>query len=245
MKKLMSFVFAALFAATTANAATLLTEDFSYPDGSLVPNGGWVNHSGTAGDLLVDSGAAVVEHGAPSEDAHVKFVGTPLSSGVVTATFDIVVDDDTVIGGGDYEYFAHFMEEGTFNFVARLDIVAPEDGGDYTLGISADTSTAQAVLGVDFAFGDTVAVTLSYDISTAIATLSAGGETEFSSVGNTNDLVDSFAFRQSDSSNNETIIVDNLVVTGPDPVVPEPTSVALVLFGASAFGAVSMRRRLG
>ena len=38
----------AVLAVGQANAATLLTEDFSYPDGDLVGNGTWANHSGTA-----------------------------------------------------------------------------------------------------------------------------------------------------------------------------------------------------
>ena len=50
--------------------------------------------------------------------------------------------------------------------------------------------------------------------------------------------IDSFALRQSDSSNNETIYVDNLVVTS---VVPEPSTLALGGFGL--FALLLVRRR--
>lgn len=252
MKKIMSFVFAAFFAATTANAAVLATEDFTYANGPLAgASTAWGIHSGTdtgstPGDLLIDGGAAVIQHGTPSSDLNLIFASPALTSGVVTASFDIVVDADETIGTGgtDYEYFASFLQVGTFNLNGRVDVVAPEDGGDYTLGISSKSSTADSILGVDFNFGDTVAVVLNYDIATGIASLTAGGETEIGIIGDPGEAVDAFAMRQSDSSENETVVLDNLVITGP-AAVPEPTSVALVLFGASAFGAVSMRRRLG
>ncbi len=244
MKKVLSFVFAAMFAVSVANAATLVSEDFSYADGDLVGNGGWTNHSGSESFIQVASGEAVLSHGGGSrEDAGVTF--TEVTSGVITATFDLTVADDAAISGSDSEYFAHFMSEGDFNFRARVDVVPGEDGGDYTLGIASTSSTAEAVLGVDFTFGDVVAVTLSYDLDTGFATLSAGGETESGSVQGTEAGLDRFALRQSNSSSDETITVDNLVITGDVTPIPEPSSVALVMLGAVAVSAVSMRSRLG
>lgn len=228
----------AMLISGAANAATLASDDFSYADGSLVPNGGWSTHSGTPGDLLVASGEAVVQHGAPSEDANLGFAD--VNSGVLTATFDIVVRDDTVISGGDYEYFAHFFTDGSFNFRARIDVVEGADGGDYTLGISSTTSTAQDVLPVDFSFGDTVAVSLAYDLDTAIGSLTVGADTIVGMAGTPGETLNRFALRQSDSSNNETVTVDNLVISGT-AAVPEPTSIALLVAGLIA--AVSTRRK--
>ena len=55
-KRLLVTVALCAFGLGNANAAILVTDTFSYPDGSLVPNGGWANHSGVAGDLMVASG---------------------------------------------------------------------------------------------------------------------------------------------------------------------------------------------
>lgn len=247
MKKFMSFVFAALFAAATANAAVLVTEDFSYDDGDITTTSGgvWSAHSGAgAVPIQIEDEAAVFSHGSGSrEDVSIDFGA--VESDVLTATFDLVVNDDAAISGSDSEYFAHFFSTGSFNFTARVDIVPGEDDGDYTLGIATTSSTAESILGVDFEFGETVAVSLSYDFDTGLASLSAGGETESSTTSVIEDELNLFGLRQSNSSSDETITVDNLVVTGTPVQVPEPTSVALILFGASAFGAVSMRRRLG
>ena len=228
--------------APSAYSATLLVdEDFSYTDGSLVgntptpgPGGTWVTHSGTVGDLLVTGGQAVVQHGVPSEDANIGF--TSQTSEILKATFDITVNDDSVVAGSDFEYFAHFSDGGTSNFFARLDIVPAFSTGSYDLGIATVASTAEATLGGDFAFGDTISVTLTYDFSTGLASVSANSltATSTSSVIATN--LSAFALRQSDSSNNETILVDNLVITS----VPEPTVALLGAFGL--LGLVRRRR---
>ena len=98
-----SILVVAILAAAQAQAQVLVDESFNHPDGSLIdntptpgPGGVWTNHSGTVGDLLVSSGQAVVQHGTPSEDAHTSFADQ--TAGVITAVFDITVNDDTVIG---------------------------------------------------------------------------------------------------------------------------------------------------
>lgn len=227
---------AAFFSSNLLGMTVIATEDFTYADGSLVPNGGWANHSGNAGDLLVTSGAAVVQHGTPSEDANLNFGS--YSSGTLTASFDIVVNDDTVIGGGDYEYFAHFFTNGSFNFRSRLDVVPPTGAGDFTLGISSASSTAEATLASDFAYGSTVPVVLEFDLDSGTGSLTAGGQTIMGSA-NGMEALDSFALRQSDSSNNESVTVDNLVISHMP--VPEPNP--LMLCGLALISLVGLRRR--
>lgn len=207
--------------------ATTVSDDFSYPDGNLIGNGSWSAHSGAGSNQIqVVSGQAQLVHGSGSrEDAGLP-LGVDLTSGTVTATFDLTVSDDTTIAGSDFEYFAHFMAEGSFNFRARVDVVAPTAGGDYTLGISSQSSTAEATLSSDFTYGVPIAVSISYDLDAQQASLTAGGETVMGSVLESGDTLNRFALRQSDSSNDETILIDNLVVTDGGGADTTPPSIA-------------------
>ena len=208
MKKLY-FLFILLISATSYGQV-LVAEDFNYPDGSLVPNGGWATTSGTAGDLLVSSGEAVVQHGTPSEDVEITF--SPIT-GDIYAGFDFSVDD---LGapysntGTDFEYFAHF------NFKAQIDIVPPTGSGDYSVGISSDANTAEAVWGTDLTFGTTYRAIIRFnqDTGTAELWINPTMSSDTSIIGSDDGAasVDSFDFRQSDSDENETIRVDDLMI---------------------------------
>ena len=213
-KKVLVFGAVVLAVVGTASAQVLVCEDFSYADGSLVPNGGWSTHSGTAGTLLVSGGQAVVEHGTPSEDANITFTAV---AGNVYFGLDFSVDDlGAPYAGGDNEYFAHFREG--FNFSARLDVVPPTGLGDYTVGIASDDSTADAIWPADLTYGITYRAIVRYDQDANIAELwiDATVATDPSILGDDQpdpgDTVVSVALRQSDSSVNETVRVDNVTV---------------------------------
>ena len=204
--------FVILILITSLSFGQIASDDFTYSDGSLVGNGAWVNHSGNAGDLLVSSGQVVVQHGTPSEDANLPF--TPVS-GVLYYGIDLSVSSSSDIPGSDNEYFAHFRTGNTFR--ARLDVVPGTGGGNYTLGISSSGSTADVVWGTDLTFGVTYRAIVKYDQDGGVATLwidaSSSGDTSI--IGDTpssGTSIESFALRQSDSNNNETITVDNLIV---------------------------------
>ena len=241
---LLAAALAALIGSASAEADVLLSDSFSYPDGSLVPNGGWANHSGTAGDLLVSGGEAVVQHGVPSEDAHVSF---PAEAGAIYYGIDFSVDDlGAPWAGTDSEYFAHFSDGGTYNFRARLDVVPPTGAGDFTVGIATSASTADATWATDLTFGTTYRAIAKYDQVTNQAELwiDASLESDTSILGadddDPGDDILWFCLRQSDSSENETVRVDNLIVgTTFGEVVPEPTTLALMAMGGLAL----LRRR--
>jgi len=169
MKKLY-FLLCTLLITSVSFGQVIASDDFNYPDGSLVPNGGWTNHSGNAGDLLISSGLAVVQHGTPSEDANLPFTAI---SGNIYYALDFSVDD---LGapysnvGTDFEYFAHFLV-GTTTFSARLDIVPPTGGGDFTVGIASDESTADTVWATDLTYGVTYRAIVRYDQDNNIAQL--------------------------------------------------------------------------
>ncbi|MDG1500477.1 MAG: hypothetical protein P8N31_06420 [Planctomycetota bacterium] len=207
---------AAAFAfASTAGAQVLRCDTFSYADSSIVPNNSWANQSGTAGDFLIAGGQAVVTHGAPSEDVRLGF---DITSGVVYFGVDFSVDDlGMPYSGSDNEYFFHFKDDG-FGFTARLDVVPGQLGGDYTVGISSDDSTADAIWGADLTYGTTYRAIGSYDQdnNTAELWIDAALETDTSIVGDTDGnpgkVVQFVGMRQSDSDMNETVRMDNLVV---------------------------------
>ncbi|MGY8746550.1 MAG: hypothetical protein ACKVHR_00630 [Pirellulales bacterium] len=94
-------------------ADVIAHDNFDYADGSLVGNGGWANHSGTEGDLLVLNNQVVVQHGSASEDANLSF-----SSGIgdIFYGIDFSVSSAEAISGKDFEYFAHFKTEGNGSF---------------------------------------------------------------------------------------------------------------------------------
>jgi len=193
-----------------------ISDDFTYADGSLVPNGFWLNSGGTAGDFLVSAGQAVVEHGAPSEDVIIPF--TPVSGKIYFGLDFSVVDPGAPISGTDSEYFAHF-KDSAFGFKARLDIVEATSGGDYTVGISTGTSTAEATWSADLSFGTTYRAIVMYDQDANIAQLwidaTAIGDTSIlgGDDADPGSSMEAFSLRQSDSSTNETILVDNLVIS--------------------------------
>ena len=222
----------------SANAATLVNEDFGYADGNLVGNGGWTNVSGSGSFITVSGGAATAAHGSGSrEDAGILFAD--VNTGVLLASFDLTVNDDAPIAGTDFEYFAHFSSSGsTSTFRSRVDVVAGA-AGDYSLGISTGTATAQATLPVDFTFGNPVSIQLSYDFGTSIASLTAGGNTINGTASVTGSL-NTFHIRQSDSTSDESFTIDNLVVTGTP--IPEPSTGLLGLIGTLAMVARRCRK---
>ncbi len=210
-------VMSTITAATCVPSNTLpITDDFTYADGSLIPNGLWLTNGGTPGDFLVASGQAVVEHGAPSEDVIIPF--TPVSGKIYYGLDFSVVDPGAPITGSDFEYFAHFKDSG-FGFKARLDIVEATSGGDYTVGISTGTSTAEATWTADLSFGTTYRAIVMYDQDANLAQLwidaTAIGDTSIlgGDDADPGSSMEAFSLRQSDSSTNETVLVDNLVIS--------------------------------
>ena len=243
-----AFVISA-FAFGNANATVIGSDTFDYADGALVPNGGWANHSGTVGTLLVSGGQAVVEHGTPSEDAHRSI--TPVA-GVIYYGLDFSVDDlgHVYTADTDHEYFAHFGTDG-FDFCARLDVVSPTVAGDFSVGIASDDSTADAIWATDLDYDTIYRAVVKFDLDDNRAQLwiDATLETDTSILGTdqgyAGDSIDSFALRQSDSGENETIRVDHLVVgtTFGDVVAPVPEPATLSLLALGSLVALARKRR--
>ena len=231
---LSALVTVSTFGVMQAGAVVYFNEPFSYPDGSLTTvSGDWSTHSGTAGQIQVIS-ESITLMDSQSEDVN-RPLGATVTTGSVFGAFDFSVTAGAPVGGTDFEYFAHFGN-GTSDFTARMDVVAPSGGGDFSVGISA-TSTAQATWATDLSFGVTYQAVIGYNRDSGIPTLwidpASEASTSISGFADTND-VEGFYFRQSNSSANETIVIDNLTVASTfneATGIPEPAGFALVGLG--------------
>ena len=203
-------------AVTCIPALTLpLSESFTYSDGSLVGNSSWEHSGGATGNLLVASGKAVVQHGTPDEDLFLPF--TPVSGSIYFAFDFSVIAQENPISGTDNEYFAH-LKNDAYGYAARIDIVPPSAGGDFSIGIATLASTANSTWATDFDFDTDYRVTVKYDQinNTTDLWIDATAETDVSISGEIPTsgpiAVESFALRQSDSSTNEGVLIDNLTI---------------------------------
>lgn len=239
MKKLYTFL-AAFCLLSFSSTAQLVSDDFGYADGSLTSNGAWSTHSGTSGDLQVTSGTISLLMGPQSEDVNTGFA--TVSSGLVFAEFDLIVNDNTAIGGSDSEYFFHFNNSG---FKARVDVVPSSGGGDYSLGLSSNSSTASVEWASGLTYGQTYNVIVRYSTDDNISKLWVDPSSNMSTsitdatTSGSGSSVSAVAFRQANSSNDETITIDNLIVSDVaadvfDSVLPvEITALSASKFNSS------------
>lgn len=160
------------------NAQSLFTEDFSYPSGSnLVPNGGWaLTGTSTATPIqtiassLTFSGypgsgiGGAVQMGLSGEDDN-----HPLSDSVSSGSvYCAVMVNCSAAQTGDY--FIHFGDGGSFNFVCRTGIrVSVTNGFDFGL-IKNSTGGAQQWTNQTLSFNQTYLLVLKYTYNTGSVT---------------------------------------------------------------------------
>ncbi len=259
-------VAALVFCATPALAAVGgYAEQFAYADGQLTDSGAganvsgglWTGHSGTTFNDNVQVSAGGINLNFPgSEDVH-RLSGGVLGAGdKIYAAFDFSVPT----GGaafGDFpsnQYFAHFWP-ANFQFVARVFVLAPTVGGDFTIGLSSSGGNHNVTWADDFTFGQTIKAVLSYDFDTgdselwldpinqASANIVDTGVTEPGAIGAP---IEGFAFRQdfwgSGVNPYQVRVENNFVSNNFNDVftgVPEPTTLVLLGMG----GMILLRRR--
>lgn len=211
------------------HATVLLDEPFTYPDGSLTNNPGWVTHSGTGSPIQVANGSISLVQGAGSREDDNHALGSTMGAGDTWFyAFDL-----SVSSGSATVYFAHFMTNST-TFNARL-FVTPLASFDYTLGISG-SSTLATSMPTGFGFGATNRVIMSYDFGTGGINLwvntTSLSSPSLTTTGIAGDLVSAIGFRQAGTDSTE--LIDNLLVgTSALDVglVPEPSTVMLASLG--------------
>jgi hypothetical protein len=222
-------VLAVTLLAVPAMATNFWTETFTYPNGPLVPNGGWATHSGAGGIDVAVSGGTAVGNMANAPDDNRNF-GARGPNDATYACMLVSIPAPTTLPVVN-NYFAHFKDSGTTLFMGRL-FVLPVAGANnaYTFGISVGSvnATIRPVAWPSaLNFNQTYRVVIKYDAAAGSATLWVNPVNELSpsitsntSSGATlkNVLVEAFALRQSASgspdagTSNWTYVVDNLGV---------------------------------
>lgn len=240
--------------ASEANGAMLVSDSFTYADGSLngkdpAIGGVWGAHSGTAGQVQVTGGKIGIVQSTQSEDVNIPFEGAYVlgAGGVLYSGFDLTVAAPT--GAVADVYFAMFLT-GTANFDARVWMTAPTTSG-YRLAISNDNSITDAdgeVRTGDLAFGTTYRVVTKYDFDAKKGTLWIDPVNEASASFSASDpgfsdAAIAYAFRE--ATGNTAQVIDNLLVgttfteAAGGVEVPEPTCLMLVALG----GVLCLARR--
>lgn len=145
MKKIATTLMAACLLgamlAGPASAVILVSEGFSYPNGNLVPNGGWANYSGANVDIQVANGRAV-GGAVPNNqnDDHILFAAQPTNAKTY-ACFEVMIPTPAAAGAPKAIYFASLKDAGATNLVSRV-YVLPLAGGGWTFGLSHSSTSA-------------------------------------------------------------------------------------------------------
>ena len=221
--------------AAPASAVSFWSETFSYSNGNLavspsVSGGNWTNHStGTSAptDIQVVSGTA---KGDMSQQPDDNRTFTARGTGDSTYACMVVRIPSPSTTPVVNNYFAHFKDTGTINFLGRV-FVLPVTGapGNFTFGVSVssvNTTVPPVSWGTALNFDQDYVVVVQYNAAAGRAKLWVDpineGSTSITSNTSSSTItpiaISAFALRQSSSgspasgSSSWTFVVDNLGV---------------------------------
>lgn len=253
--KICSLVCLSAFITASASGALLFSDDFNYSDGALttVSGGVWANHSGTLGQVDVQSGLVNLTS-AESEDVNALISGGPYLSGMLYFSLNVNFSVLPAVGGG---YFAHFKDATASGFRARLFATTTgATAGSFRLGVNNGSNLPlTGTLPSDLSLGSTYQVVVRYDASSPAnaTTVWVNPLLETDPSASATDVVvglgiTSIGLRQSTiaAGGMGTLTVDNVRVATTFgeviAVVPEPTSAMLLSLGALV-GLFRLRRK--
>jgi hypothetical protein len=216
-------------------ASIILSDNFSYRDGPLVDVSGamWKTHSGTAGQVRVISGKALLSE-KKSEDVSAAFPGGPIS--VTNAAFlytRFTATFSALPAGSNGAYFAHF-KDATATMGLRCRIFATTNGagtGCFRLGISAGSNTVTALLADDLVLDSAFTVVCRMALADNTSTIWLNPRTETDPSATSTDSITpktavAFAFRESLAASGgigELSVDDLVIATTFDEVISATT----------------------
>lgn len=180
--------------APPAFAVSIFADGFAYPNGNLVPNGGWANYSGAATDVQVSGGRATGGGAAnPQNDDHRLFAAQPTTSKTYAC---FIANIPTFAGVPKAIYFAELKDGGATNIVSRV-YVCNFPGGGVTFGISHSSTSATVGLTrwtAPINFNQDYTIVINYDPVNKSSTLWVNPTNELSpSVTDTNGAIAALA----------------------------------------------------
>ncbi len=249
-----------LFSASQSpRAAVLLSEDFSYANGSLVTNSAffWTTHSGTTGQTQVFSGRTQLSQ-SQSEDVSAALTSGPHADGLLYASFAV---NFSALPSGGGTYFAHFKDDGATSFRAK--VFATTSGaaaGTFRVGI-ANVANTPVVIPTDLVLDTDYTLVVRYNVASPATTLWLNPASE-EATENRADASDAasalgitrFALRQSLSggAGMGVLMLDDLLVATsfaevrppapdlPPAIITQPVSQAVVEGGNATFAVIAI-----
>lgn len=237
----------------------VLSDSFTYSNGSLVTNSGffWQTHSGTTGQTQVISGQVQLSQ-SQSEDVSAALTNAPFNTGTLYACF---VVNFSALPNGTGTYFAHFKDNGTSLFRARVFVTTSGAApGKFRVGIANGATAPSALIPADLSLDTDYTLVLRYGVNPPASTLWIDPDSE-SATTNRADATNSattvgitmFALRQAGASPGIGVLtLDDLIVattfaevrpppSAPPVIVTPPTSLsvtqgATVTFTVTATG---------
>lgn len=195
------------------SAPVLFLDSFSYPDGSIITNSGflWDNRSGSNGQCQTISNKLQVT-ADQTEDITGQLAGAPYAKNNGTVLYAAFKATFLTLPKTTPDYFAHFASGSTFRGRIYAGVTPTNAPGSLRLFLS-NASDTNAVSARDINTNTPYLLVLRYNIDTATATLwvnpsseSDPGTTAVDSQSAT--TISSFNFRQ-DSGYGATILVDD------------------------------------
>lgn len=226
---------ACVVSARSASSTTLFSDNFTYPNGNLVPNGGWASHSAPGvGPIQVNGNRILVRQATgANEDVNHALSAVQPATARTYASFKLVVTDTSNLT--NTTYFATFRPAGADSNLFRARIHVARDSstiGTYKIGISAGTVSATDPIVYfpgSYTVGSRHLVVSSYDAPSGTARLWVDPVSEASLsvsstvAGDAGRTVASYAFRQGTQAGHVlTEAVDDVAVgtTFADALVP-------------------------